>query len=112
MARQAERNGYLDRPDRVGIGESCDLRAHYDFVDRYLWSALALSYATLIVLQGLEPVVLGTMQFPNTFIHALLAFPIILTLAIWPVRKLHRIVVPLFFLWVCIRVLPARMLIV
>lgn len=98
-------------PDRVRIGESCDLRAHYDFVDRYLWSALAMSYATVIVLWGLEPLVLGTMQFPNTFIHALLAFPVLLALAIWPVRKLHRIVVPLFFLWVCIRVLPARMLI-
>ena len=98
-------------PDRVGVGESCDLRAHYDFVVRYLWSALALSYATIIVLQGLEPLLLGTRQFPNTFIHALLAFPVILALAIWPVRKLHRIVVPLFFLWVCIRVLPARMLI-
>ena len=98
-------------PDRVSIGESCDLRAHYDFVDRYLWSALTLSYATVIVLQGLEPMLLGTMQFPNTFLHALLAFPVLLALAIWPVRKLHRIVVPLFFLWVCIRVLPARMLI-
>lgn len=99
-------------PDRVNIGEQFDLRDHYDFVDRYLWSALAFSYATVIVLSGLEPLVLGKMQFPNTFIHAVLALPVILALAIWPVRKLHRVVVPLLFLWICVRVLPARMLIV
>jgi hypothetical protein len=99
-------------PDRVSIGETCDLRAHYDFVDRYIWSALAVSYAAFIFLSALEPIVLGTMQFPNTFFHAVLAFPVIIALVIWPNRKLHRIVVPLFFLWVCFRVLPVRMLVV
>ena len=99
-------------PDRVTIGEPCDLRAHYDFVDRYLWSALALSYAVFIVLSALEPLLLGKMQFPITFLHALIGFPVILALAIWPRRKLHRIVVPLFFLWICVRVLPARLLVV
>jgi len=54
---------------------------------------------------------LGKLQFPSTFFHALAALPIILALVIWPKRKLHRIVVPLFFLWVCFRVLPARLLI-
>lgn len=98
-------------PDRVNIGEPCDLRAHYDFVDRYLWSALALSYGAFIFLGALEPILLGTLQFPNAFFHALLALPIILALVIWPNRKLHRIVVPLFFLWVCARVLPARLLV-
>jgi len=98
-------------PDRVNIGEPWDLRAHYDFVDRYLWSALALSYGAFIFLSALEPILLGKLQFPNTFFHALVGFPVIVALVIWPSRKLHRIVVPLFFLWVCVRVLPARLLI-
>lgn len=98
-------------PDRVNLGEPCDLHAHYDFVDRYLWSALGLSYAVFIFLSSLEPLLLGTRQFPNTFVHSLLGLPVILALIIWPNRKLHRIVVPLFFLWTCVRVLPARLLI-
>jgi hypothetical protein len=99
-------------PDRVSIGEECDLRAHYGFVSRYLWAALALSYTAFIFLSALEPVVLGTLQFPNAFFHALIGFPVILALVVWPNRKLHRIVVPLFFLWICLRVLPARLLVV
>ena len=98
-------------PDRVPIGESLDLRTHYDSVGRYLWSAIALSYAMFLVLSALEPMVLGTIQFPNTFFHALAWFPAIIAMIIWPNRKLHRIVVPLYFLWVCVRVLPARLLI-
>ncbi len=98
-------------PDRVNLGEPCDLRAHYDFVDRYLWSALALSYAVFIFLSALEPIILGKRQFPDTFFHALLGLPVILALVIWPNRKLHGIVVPIFFLWICVRVLPARLLI-
>ena len=99
-------------PDRAKIGEPCDLRAHYDFVARYLWAALALSYAVFIFLGALEPILLGKLQFPATFFSSLAGFPVILILVIWSSRKLHRIVVPLFFLWLCIRVLPARMLIV
>ena len=99
-------------PDRIKIGEPCDLSAHYDFVARYLWAALALSYAVFILLGALEPILLGKLQFPTTFFSALAGLPVILILMIWPSRKLHRIVVPLFFLWVCVRVLPARMLIV
>jgi len=98
-------------PDRSSIGEPCDLRAHYEFVDRYLWSALALSYVVFIFLNALAPIMLGKLQFPRIFYSALLGLPAILALVIWPNRKLHRIVVPLFFLWVCIRVLPARLLI-
>ena len=98
-------------PDRVAAGESLDLRAYYDDIDRYLWSAIALSYAMFLILSALEPIVLGSLQFPNTFFHALLWFPAIIALIIWPNRKLHRIVVPLYFLWVCARLLPARLLI-
>lgn len=98
-------------PDRVTMGEPIDLRAYYDSVGRYLWSALALSYAMFLILSSLEPLFLGKMQFPNIFVHALLGFPVILALVIWPSRKLHRIVVPLFFIWICARILPARLLV-
>lgn len=98
-------------PDRVEIGEPFDLRAYYDFVDRYLWSAMSVSYATIIILSSLEPIVSGKMQFPIVFVNALLGFLISLALVIWPNRKLHRIVVPLMLLWICVRVLPARLLI-
>lgn len=98
-------------PDRVNIGEPVDLRAYYEAVGRYLWLAVALAYSMFIVLSALEPIFLGKMQFPIVFVHALLGFPVILALATWPRRKLHQIVVPLFFLWVCARVLPARLLI-
>lgn len=98
-------------PDRVTMGEPIDLRAYYVSVGRYLWSALALSYAMFLILSSLEPLFLGKMQFPNIFVHALLGFPVILALVIWPSRKLHRIVVPLFFIWICARILPARLLV-
>lgn len=98
-------------PDKVELGEPFDLGAYYDFVDRYLWSALSVSYASFLFLSGLGQVVMGKMLFPNLVVQALAGFPFIISLMIWPNRKLHRIVVPLLLLWVCIRVLPARLLI-
>ena len=98
-------------PDRVAVDEPFDLSAYYDRVRRYLWSAVALSYVMFLILSALEPLFLGKLQFPNTFFHALLALPVIVALIIWPNRKLHRIVIPLYFIWICARVLPARLLI-
>jgi hypothetical protein len=98
-------------PDRVSVGEPLNLRAHYDSVGRYLWSALALSYAMFLILSALEPIILGTMQFPTAFFHALLWFPMIMAMIIWTDRKLHRIVAPLYFIWLCARLLPTRLLI-
>ena len=98
-------------PDSVVMDEPFDLSAHYDRVRRYLWSALALSYAMFVSLSALEPIFLGRLQFQNTFFHALLALPVILSLIVWPNRMLHRILVPLYFIWICARVLPARLLV-
>lgn len=98
-------------PDRVAVDQPIDLAAYYDRVGRYLWAALALSYAMFVILSALEPLVLGTLQFPSTFYHALLALPLIIALIVWPHRKLHRIVVPLYFIWICARLLPARLLV-
>jgi len=98
-------------PDHVKVGEPINLGAHYDFVGRYLWSAILVSYAMVIILMGLEPFVLGTRQFPTIFVQLLIVFPVVLSLVIWPSRRLHRIIIPLLFLWICIRLLPARLLI-
>lgn len=98
-------------PDRVKLGEPFDLAAYYDFIDRYLWLALSVSYASFLLLSGLGQIVMGKMLFPTLVIQASLSFLVILALVIWPNRKLHRIVVPLLLLSVCIRVLPARLLI-
>lgn len=98
-------------PDRVEPGEPFDLGGYYDFIDRYLWSALAVAYAAFIFLSVFGRFVIGKMLFPNLFVQALIGFSVILTLVIWPNRKLHRIVVPLLLFWICFRVLPARLLI-
>jgi hypothetical protein len=97
-------------PDRVPVGKPLDLRAHYDDIGRYFWSAIALAYAMFLTLSALEPIVLGSLQFPAAFFHALVWFPVIVAMVIWPKRKLHRLVVPLYFIWLCARLLPARLL--
>jgi hypothetical protein len=97
-------------PDRVEIGEPFDLRSYYDFVGRYLWAALSVLYGGVVLLDLLAWVTVRDVH-PYVLIPALVALPIVLALAIWPNRKLHQIVVPLLFLWMCIRVLPARLLI-
>lgn len=99
-------------PDRVEAGKSVDLRDYYDFVGRYLWSALAVSYGGFVLLSFLRQMTFGSAQFPGLFFQALIGFPVILALVIWPNRKLHRIVVPLLFLWLGIRVLPSPLLVV
>lgn len=99
-------------PDRVELGAPFNLSDYYDFVDRYLWSALSVAYGGFLLMGSLRFIMSGEAQFPDLLIQALIGFPVILTLAIWPRRRLHRIVVPLLFLWLCIRVLPARLLIV
>jgi hypothetical protein len=63
------------------------------------------------LLSTLGLIVMGKLLFQTLFIQALIGFPIILALVIWPNRKLHRIVVPLLFVWLYIRTRPARLLI-
>ena len=100
-------------PDNVVVGQPFDLREHYDFVDRYVWSALAVLYGVVVLLGGLNLIMRGGSLSAqgDMYLAGLIGLPIALALAIWPHRKLHRIVVPLLFLWTCIRVLPARLLI-
>lgn len=97
-------------PDRVEIGQKVDLAAHYGFVDRYLWSTIAFFYASFAMLNGLGHFLLGRVQFPDLVLQSLIALPLIVALAIWPTRRLHRIVVPILLIWLCFRLLPGRLL--
>lgn len=101
-------------PDNVVVGQPFDLREHYDFVDRYLWSAISVLYGVIVLMGGLNLIMQGGSLSAqgDMYLAGLIGFPIALALAIWPNRKLHRIVVPLLFIWLCIRVLPARLLVI
>lgn len=98
-------------PDKVELGQPFDLAAYYDFVDRYLWSALLTAHGLYILLSILGLIMRGILLYPNLFIQNLMGLPLVLALVVWPNRKLHRVVVPLVFLWLCIRALPGTLLI-
>lgn len=98
-------------PDKVELGEPFDLAAYYDFIDRYLWSAILTSTTAYILLSILGLITRGMLLFQNVFIQVLIGLPVLLALVIWPNRKLHRLIVPLFFVWMCIRVFPGTLLI-
>lgn len=98
-------------PDKVEVGQPFDLREHYDFVDRYLWSAISVLYGAVVLMGGLTLIMRGSLSAQgDMFLAGLIGLPVTLALAIWPNRKLHRIAVPLLFIWLCIRVLPGRLL--
>ena len=99
-------------PDKVEQGEPFDLAAYYDFIDRYLWSAILTSTAAYIVLSVLGLITYGRMLYESLFVQVLIGLPLIIALVIWPNRKLHRLLVPLLFVWLCIRALPGTLLIV
>src|SRR5215213_310860 len=46
-------------PDKVALGETFDLADYYDFIDRYLWSALLTAYAAYIFLSILGLITSG-----------------------------------------------------
>ena len=98
-------------PDKVELGEPFDLGAYYDFIDRYLWSAIMTANVAYLVLSILGLLTRGTLPYQNLFIQILIGLPLILALVVWPNRKLHRLAVPLLFVWQCIRVLPGTLLI-
>ena len=97
-------------PDRVELGKPFDLAQYYGFVGRYLWSAISVLYGAVVLLAGLSFLTRGLSAEGDMYLAGLIGFPIALALAIWPHRKLHRILVPLLFIWLCVRILPARLL--
>ena len=99
-------------PDKVEQGVPFDLAAYYDFIDRYLWSAILTSTAAYVVLSVLGLITYGRLLYESLFVQVLIGLPLIIALVIWPNRKLNRVVVPLLFVWLCIRALPGTLLIV
>ena len=97
-------------PDHVNVGDEVDLAGHYQFTSRYLWSAIFVSsfiyFAVVLHDAGFErlPIVLPRMW--PIFVNFLLMVPLI----IWSNRRLHSILVPIFFIFMCVRALPAPML--
>lgn len=98
-------------PDKVDLGEPFDLVSYYDFIDRYLWSAILIAHAVYIVASILALISTGRIPYQSLFIQVLIGLPVIVALVIWPNRKLHRVGVPLLFVWLCIRALPGTLLI-
>ena len=98
-------------PDRVDLGEPFDLAAYYDFVDRYLWSAILTANAAYILLHILGLIMRGSVPFQAVFVQVLIGVPVVIALVIWPNRKLHRVAVPILFIWLCIRALPGTLLV-
>ena len=97
-------------PDKVDLGEPFDLATYYEFIDRYLWSAILTATAAYIALSLLGLIMRGTLLYQNLFIQVLIGLPVIVALVIWPNRKLHRVGVPILFVWLCIRTLPGTLL--
>jgi hypothetical protein len=97
-------------PDKVELGKPFDLGQYYGFVGRYLWSAIAMLYGAVVLMAGLSYLTRGLSAEGDMYLAGLIGFPVALALAIWPHRKLHRILVPLLLIWLCVRILPARLL--
>ena len=99
-------------PDKLELGQPFDLAVYYDFIDRYLWSALLTAHGAYISLSITGLLAFGRLVYQTIFFQVLIGIPFVLALVIWPNRKLHRLVVPLLFVWICIRALPGRLLII
>ncbi len=94
-------------PDHVRVGDEVDLAGHYAFISRYFWAAISLSavnfLALLVAYNGLRFIIERAW---GTALALLLFAPLI----IWPDRRLHRILVPILFAFLCVKTLPTRLL--
>lgn len=94
-------------PDHVRVGDEVDLAGHYAFISRYFWAAISLSavnYLALSVVYGGFRIIIEE-EWPT-----ILALSLMAPLIIWPDRRLHRILVPILFAFLCVKALPARLL--
>lgn len=93
-------------PDHVSIGRDVDLAAHYAFISRYFWVSisvtLALSVMFGVIFRGIE-------QLPASW-KMIVGLILIIGLAIWTDRRVHRLVVPALFALLCVSLLPTRLL--
>ena len=94
-------------PDHVRVGDEVDLAGHYAFISRYFWAAISLScfvyLAPIVAYNGLRILI----EEEWAMALALLLFA---PLIIWPDRRLHRILVPILFAFLCVKALPSRLL--
>ena len=94
-------------PDHVRVGDEVALADHYAFISRYFWAAISLSAVNFLALAvfygGLR---IFIEEESGTAVALLLMAPLI----IWPDRRLHRILVPILFVILCISALPTRLL--
>ncbi len=94
-------------PDNVRVGDDVDLAGHYAFISRYFWAAISASCVFNLALVGFFNGLRNTIEedWP-TALSLLLFAPLI----IWPDRRLHRILVPILFAFLCVKALPSRLL--
>lgn len=93
-------------PDQAQLGQRVDLAAHYAFISRYVWTSLSVTYAFYIMFG----IMFGGVERMVANWPALVGFATIITLAVWPRRWLHRLLVPALFALLCAVVLPRRLL--
>ena len=94
-------------PDQVQLGERVDLAAHYAFISRYFWASLSVTYA-LYIMFG---IMFGGIERLSANWLPIVGLVVIIVLAIWPDRKLHRLAVPALFALLCVARLPGRLLV-
>lgn len=97
-------------PDHVQIEQEIDLSEHYDFVSRYLWSAILASHVIYLLMVIYDT---GLQRLPGALPFlwpTLLGIFLMTPLIIWTRRSLHRILVPILFVFACVQALPAPML--
>ena len=94
-------------PDHVRVGDEVDLAGHYAFISRYVWAAIALSFVTY-----LAPMVvfMGPRILIGEELGIALSTLVIAPLVIWQDRRLHRILVPILFAFLCVTALPMPLL--
>jgi hypothetical protein len=93
-------------PDQAQLGEHVDLAAHYAFISRYVWASLSVTYA-LYIMFG---IIFGSVERLAANWPAIVGLAAIIALAVWPHRKLHRLLVPAVLALLCASVLPRRLL--
>jgi len=93
-------------PDQVSPGQHVDLAAHYAFINRYFWASISVTLA-LSVMFG---IIFGGIERLPAYWKVIFGLVLIIGLAIWTDRRFHRLVVPALFAFLCLSLLPTRLL--
>lgn len=93
-------------PDNVSVGQEVDLAAHYAFITRYFWASISVTLA-LSVMFG---VIFGGIERLPAYWKVIVGLAVIIALAIWTDRRIHRLAVPALFASLCVSLFPTRLL--